>query len=227
MSPDGSCQDAEMCAWCHTRQDIEYLQVLITDVPRCSFPRLKTGKSLLGSCSTSANKHFFPERVSINLKKRKKKKKRRRDHILMSCQAYSLHIPIRLTDKWSWPVCQADLNQCPLPAPSPQPCSVPPLHYLWEITIFLGSLWSCTRVCGSTQKQWLGIGTEHHSIRCFAPCWVSWAPHTFPPKSHGRMAPWGLSVVFTELGDGLSSLKWTENQKEKHIYKRFIREVSG
>lgn len=145
----------------------------------------------------------------------------------MSCQAYSLHIPIRLTDKWSWPVCQADLNQCPLPAPSPQPCSVPPLHYLWEITIFLGSLWSCTRVCGSAQKQWLGIGTEHHSIRCFAPCWVSWAPHTFPPKSHGRMAPWGLSVVFTELGDGLSSLKWTENQKEKHIYKRFIREVSG
>lgn len=37
----------------------------------------------------------------------------------MSCQAYSLHIPIRLTDKWSWPVCQADLNQCPLPPLSP------------------------------------------------------------------------------------------------------------
>lgn len=73
-------------------------------------------------------------------KKKKRRKKRRRDHILMSCQAYSLHIPIRLTDKWSWPVCQADLNQCPFPAPSPQPCSVPPLHYLREITIFLGSL---------------------------------------------------------------------------------------
>lgn len=62
-----------------------------------------------------------------------KKQRRRRTHILMSCQAYSLHIPIRLTDKWSWPGCQADLNQCPFAAPSPQPSPAPPLHYLREI----------------------------------------------------------------------------------------------
>lgn len=114
-----------------------HLIVLAAPFPCCTLAKPSSAFALPQQRSTP----FLNEFPSTSRKgKKKREKKRRRDHILMSCQAYSLHIPIRLTDKWSWPVCQADLSQCPLPAPSPQPCSVPPLQYRTEITILLGSL---------------------------------------------------------------------------------------
>lgn len=78
----------------------------------------------------------------------------------MSCQASSPHIPIKFPDNGAGPVCQADLNQCPFPAPSP-----PPLPFVipGKSTFFWEFLTLGASLCGRAENPWIGISPQHHA----------------------------------------------------------------